>query len=242
MTLSAKEIRDFKTALEKEHGREFTDEETMQTIRYLESFAEMHVEMLQEEQRRRTLLNDHPEGFHLDRNGYSCLICGGSASEKNSWYDKHGLKCMLCQKAINSGAIPVSIAKNEESWYSKQDLETLFNIKGADLNRYIKQGILKDRIVPGIEKKVHLQLFLIKENKDVLPPKKLFKSRTVKVMRNGEEYFSQEHWYEFADIKFLKRLQKYKIIDCLKETFSKPMYIGHPYYKEINPIFTHNNL
>ena len=146
---------------------------------------------------------------------------------------------MTCQEAVNAKIIPGSVAKNKESWYSKTELGTYFNIRGADLSRYIKQSILKDRIVYGKEKKIHRQLFLIKDNKDVLPPKKILKSRMVKVMHKGEEYSTHENWYEYMDEKLLKKLAKYKIIECLKETFAKPIETGGRFLvKKVNPLFS----
>ena len=232
-------IQEMKKVLEKANGREFTWEEARKGVWDLQTLARLTIEMAKEEFRRQELLKESPKGFHFDRTGYTCVICGDSASGENSWYDKFGLKCMTCQKAINKKIIPGSVAKRKESWYSKLELEMYFNLKGAVLNKYIKQGIFKDRIIPGETKKVHLQLFLIKDNKDVLPPKKLLRSKTVKVLRNGEEYFTSEHWYEHIDIPLAKKISKYRIVECLKETFQMPMETGRFYYKGINPLFTH---
>lgn len=232
-----KDIQNIKNILEKDHGREFTWEEATQGLRDLRTFAKITYELFAKEIKNKELLEENPQGFHLQGSG-SCLICRSSASEKNSWYDKHGLKCMCCQNAINSKVIPASIAKNRESWYSKTDLGSYFNIKGADLNRYVKQSLLKDRIIPGEGKKVHFQIFLIKDNWDVLPPKKLLKSRTVKVMHKGEEYFTEEPWFEFADEKLINRLKKYKILYCLPETLSKPIDSDRLLHKTVNPLFS----
>lgn len=235
----AKKIQNIKNVLEKDHGREFSWEEATQAHWDMKRFAELLYEMVQEEHRKQNLLKENPNGFHLDGAGASCLICSNHASGENSWFDKNGLKCMPCQKAIDAKIIPASVINNNDSWYSKYDLESYFNIKGADLNRYIKQSLLKSRIIPSEGKKVHFQMFLIKDNKDVLPPKKLFQSRPVKIMRNGEEYFTTEYWYEYLDEKLAKRLAKYKIIECLKETFTKPMNTGRFLHKGINPLFSY---
>lgn len=168
------------------------------------------------------MFEESPKGFHLDRTG-TCLICGESTSNEKSWFDKYGLKCMICQKAINEKIIPAAIVKSKENWYSKYDLELYFNIKGALLT-----------------KKVHSQLFLIKDNKDVLPPKKLLKSRITKIIKDGEEYFTQEHWYEFFDHKLLNRLKKYKIMHYWGESFAHPVQGGRLLFKEIYPLFSYN--
>ncbi len=112
-----------------------------------------------------------------------------------------------------------------------------FNIKGSILKKYIKQGILKDRVIPGEEKKVQLQLFLIKDNESILPPKHFLESRTVKVLKDEHEYYTQEFWYEFIDQDRFEQLKRYRIMDCLNETFAKPIETGRFLYKAINPIF-----
>lgn len=234
---SEKEIQNIKDILEKDQGKEVTWEEATKAMWDIKNFARIMYEITSEEMRRQDRLKENPRGFHLDDAG-SCSICSGSASKENSWYDKYGLKCMSCQKAINTKIIPGSIAKDKESWYSKYDLASYFNIKGTDLNRLVKQSFLKDRIIPGEGKKVHFQMFLIKDNKDVLPPKKLLKSRTIKVMHKDEEYFTQEAWYEYADEKLIKRLAKYKILYILPEMLSKPIDSGRLLHKQPNPLFT----
>lgn len=173
------------------------------------------------------------------KKGGTCLICGEYAPEENSWFDKNGVKCLPCQRAIDEKVIPVSVIEKRESWYSQRDLERYFNIKGADLNKYIKNGLLKNRIIKGDKKKIHFQVFLMKDNKDVLPPKKLLKSRTVTVIHKDEEYLTQEEWYDHADEKLIKRLAKYRIIECLKETLQKPISGGRFWVPKngINPLF-----
>jgi hypothetical protein len=242
MEFSDKQIQEIKSILEKEHGREFTWEEATQAMWSLRKLAELSFEIASQEWRRKELLKESPKGFHIDEKGCNCPICGSIASGENSWFDKDGLKCMPCQKAIDNKIIPVSVIKNRDSWYSKGDLDSYFNIKNAELNKFIKQGLLKDRIIYKEGKKIHFQLFLIKDNKDVLPPKKLLESRTVKVMRNDKEYYTQEYWYEFIEPNHYKRLMKYKITDCFKETFAKPITGGRFLYEKINPLFTHKNL
>lgn len=232
-----KEIQNIKDILENEHGREFTWEEATKAMWDIKNFARIAYELFAQETSRQDRLKENPKGFHLNDGG-SCLICSGSASKENSWYDKNGLKCMPCQKAIDAKIIPTSIIKDKESWYSKYDLAAYFNIKGIDLNRLVKQSFLKDRIIPGEKKKVHFQIFLIKDNKDVLPPKKFLKPRTIKVMHKDEEYFTQEAWYEFADEKLIKRLSKYKILYILPEMLSKPIDSGRLLHKQPNPLFT----
>lgn len=236
-----KEIQNMKIALEKDHKREFTRDEVIKALNDIRVLAHITFDIYQNEQKKLAKLNEFPNGYHLDGSG-TCLICSQSASNENTWFDKYGLKCMTCQKAINLKIIPAAIAQKRESWYSKHELETFFNFKYADTKRYIKQAILTSRTICTEQGKPYLELFLIKDNKEFLPPKKLLKSRPAKVIIKGEEYYTQEYWYEYVDQKLLKQLAKYKIVECLKETMSKPIKSGRFYHKEMSPIFKPNNL
>lgn len=143
---------------------------------------------------------------------------------------------MPCQTALNKKLIPKSVI-NKDSWYSKYDLERYFNIERTDLTKYVKSGFLKKRIVPLDGKKVHIELFLIRDNKDVLPPKKLLPSKLIKIMKDEEEYITRAEWYNCIDEKGVKKLFKYKIYEILKETFARPIKSGNFYFKSTSPLF-----
>lgn len=222
MEPSKKILNKIKATLEKQHGREFTSDEVSSVATLLSRLAELALDVAKEDHRRQQLLKGSPDGFHLDKPGYTCLICGWPASGKDSWfdkYDKYGLKCMTCQKAVNDKIIPGSVAKDKESWYTKFDLERYFNLKGAFLRRLIKQGTLKDRVIPGLTTKVHLQLFLIGDNKEVLPPKEILESRIITVTEGDQQYYTQEPWYFSNDPA--EHLKGFKILDYLKETLAE---------------------
>jgi hypothetical protein len=144
---------------------------------------------------------------------------------------------MPCQKALDKKLIPKSVI-NKDSWYSKYDLERYFNIGRTDLTKYVKSGMLKKRIVQLDGKKTHLELFLVKDNKDVLPPKKLLPTKLIKVMKDGEEYITRAEWYDCIDEKGAKKLQKYKLSEILKETFVLPIKSSNFYFKSNSPIFS----
>jgi hypothetical protein len=229
-----------KAGLDKEHGREFSWEEAEQAFHGLKKMAHIMYEGWKNHAQRQRKLKTSPTGFHLDQVGLNCCICHKLASMENSWYDSYGLKCMACQKAIDKKIIPKSVATKRESWYSKFDLEMYFNIKYKLLSKYIKEGILKDRIISDAKGKQHFQVFLIKDNKDVLPPKNLLRSRTIIVKRDGEDYYITEYWYEFIHERLARKLEKYGIVECFKESFSQPIDIGRFYHKVgKNPPPTH---
>jgi len=159
-------------------------------------------------------LAEFPKGFQLDGVGYTCHICGQSTQAGGNWYDKWGIKCLICQKAVDRKEIPGSLAKNQESWYSKYDLESSFNVEGPTLRRWINEGVLKARNVTREGGGVHTQLFLIKDNKGTLPPKDMVKSQMVKETRDGKEWYHSEPWYRFVDP--FEHLKGYKIMDHLR--------------------------
>ena len=216
MGLSKEIIQEFKDILEKKSGKEISWEEASEGARSLARFAEIMLDSYQEDQRRKKKLEENLKGFHLEGIGYTCFICGGSISNEETWYDKYGIKCLVCQKAIDKKIIPAGAAKNKDSWYSKYDLKSRFNIDRHVLARFVKQGILKPRIVPNESGRPHIQIFLIKDNKDTLPPKKLTESQSVKETIEGKDWFRLEPWYRFVDP--FEHLKGYKIMDYLRVT------------------------
>ncbi len=120
-------------------------------------------------------------------------------------------------KAIDKKIIPALLAKNKDSWYSKYDLESRFNVNHHAMRRFIKQGVLKPRIIPNEGGKPYVHLFLIKDNKDTLPPKKLTESHMVKETKDGKDYYHTEPWYRFEKDPW-KYLEEYKIMDYLQPT------------------------
>lgn len=235
------QIQEIKDILEKEHGRKFSWDEASKAAWDLNNLAQLAFNLAVEKCRMEDKLKEYPEGYHFEGKG-TCLVCGGQTSDENSWYDKNGLKCMTCQKAINKKNIPLFLVGNKECWYSKFDLEDYFNLKGPLLKKLVKDGILKERVVLNENNKVHLQLFLLEDNEDFLPPKNLLQSKTIKVEKNGEEYFTSARWYEYFETEQVEKLKKYAIVNYFAETFSMPIETGRFYYKQISPIFQHKNL
>jgi len=84
------------------------------------------------------------------------------------------------------------------------------------MRRAVKEGVLKPRIVSSALGRPHVYLFLIKDNKDTLPPKKLTEPQLVKeIKEDGKEWFHLEPWYRFVDP--FKHLGRYRIIDYLNK-------------------------
>ncbi len=206
------QIQEMKTLMEKKGSKEVSWEEAREASDRMGQLAELLFDCYVKDEKRKRKLKELPQGFQLDGVGYSCAICGNGTPINGNWYDKYGIKCMICQAAINRKEIPASLAKNREGWYSKYDLESSFNLKGPTLRSWIKKDILKARAVTR-DGRIHEQLFLIKDNKETLPPKKLVESRMVRVEENGKEYHSIKPWYMFVNPH--EHLKGYKILDHL---------------------------
>jgi hypothetical protein len=214
MELSKKLMIDIKTALEKEHGRTFSDEEVENVADFLKRLAEIQVEIFLEDQERERRLTESPGGFHLEKKGYSCRICRSAASGKNSWFDEHGLKCGCCQEAINQKIVPPSVATDSDSWYSAHELESNFGLTAVIRRKWIKKGLLIVREIVGSGKRPDLQLFLIGDNMAMLPPKHLVKGHMVREVIDGHEWHVSRPCYCFVDPH--EHLKGYKIMDYLK--------------------------
>lgn len=230
-------IGKLKAKLEKEHGRTITDDEAIQAHWFAERIANILSDSSRLDATHKKKLEETPKGFHLE-GSFTCLVCGLSAANENSWYDKNGIKCMFCQKAMDKKLIPKSVINNRDSWYSTYDLERYFNIDRGDLTKYVKSGLLKKRIVASGGRNPHLELFLVRDNKETLPPKKLLRAKLVKVTKDSEELFTNVEWYEFIDEKAAKKFLKYKILEIVKETLSKPILSRRIYFRSTHLLFS----
>ena len=214
MLLSEKSIQEFKDIFEKEQGKEITWAEASEMAHNLMNYVKVIYDSAEKDHRLKLRLEKEPKGFHLEGEGYTCFICGQSVSNEQTWYDKHGIKCLVCQKAVDKKIIPATAASNKDSWYSTYDLESRFNINRHMLKRFVKEGVLRPRIVPSDSGGMHAQIFLIKDNKDTLPPKKVTESQLVKETRDGKDWYHSEPWYKFVDA--LEVLKDYKLINYLQ--------------------------
>ena len=194
-----------------EEGQKYQDEKWR-----MERLAELGKEFEEKEKARAKKLKKNPKGFHLEGAGYTCFICGDHTPEGDNWYDKWGIKCLVCQKAIDNKEIPASLAKNKDSWYSEFEMAYYFNVKTPTIKKWLRENIIKARTVSKYGKGVHVQLFLIKDNKNFLPPKKMVESQSVTTKKDDKTWHSSEKWYKFVDPH--EHLKGYKIMDYLQVT------------------------
>ncbi len=210
MAIVEKDGQKFKT-----RSHEFNWNHVMDMVENMQRIQKVLLPFKQEEDRRQRKLKEFPKGFHLNGKGYSCAICGGSCSDEETWYDQYGIKCMECQAAVDRGEIPAYCAKDREKWYSRWDLQGDFNVKGPTITRWIRSGLIKVR---RVQRKGHEDalVFLIEDNKDFLPPKKLVESYSHTERTNDDGTFTVriEPWYRHVDPYI--HLKGYKIIDQLQ--------------------------
>ncbi|MCW1888284.1 MAG: HNH endonuclease [Candidatus Moranbacteria bacterium] len=238
MQLSDERIQEMKNLLEKEHGREFSWKEASDAAYNLAGLAELCLDSWQEDQRRKKKLEENPKGFILDGVGYSCFICGSGTQKDENWYDKWGIKCLICQDAINRKEIPPSLAKYKDSWYTKYDLERAFKLKGKVLNSWIKGGILKARVITNRGKGTHYTLFLIRDNKGFLPPKDMVKGHMVKEERGDDKnWYTMHPWYHFVDP--WEHLKDYKIMNYMRFPEENPE--EKDFFDSLNLSLSENN-
>jgi hypothetical protein len=214
MEISKEHIEEFKKLLEEKAGKEVSWEEASEGAYNLVNLMKLLLDLSRKEHGWKMRLKDEPKGFSLEGNGRTCALCKKSMSEDENWYDKWGLKCKTCQRAIDKKIIPGSILKNDKSWYSEYDLEDRFNLTKKFLNSWIKDGIIKARIIKNINGTDYCRIFLIKDNKDFLPPKELVESKMVKEHRDGKDWYHCEPWYKFVDP--FEHLKGYRIMDYMK--------------------------
>lgn len=171
MALSEKDVKEFQDIYKKEFGKEISFDEAAVSGQRLVDLMKLLMDMDLVERKRKAKLTDSPNGFHLDEGTYSCRVCQRYVTGHEGWYDKHGVKCLLCQKALEKRVIPVSVLKDRDSWYSIYDFQSYFGIKHQSIRKLVRDGVLKSRIIIGPHEKPYFELLLIKDNPGFLNQK-----------------------------------------------------------------------
>lgn len=213
MQLPEESIREFQAIWKKEYGEDITYEKASESAHNLINFFQVLLDSAEEDRKREEKLKDKPKGFLLDGIGYTCAICGEHTRQNEAWYDKYGIKCLTCQKGVDKKQISASMAKHKNTWYSAYDLRSRFNLKPPTLRKWVKEGVLKARTITNDRDGVHVQIYLIKDNKDFLPPKKLTDSAMVSEKKDGTIWYHSEPWYRFVNP--FEHLKGYRIMDYI---------------------------
>lgn len=170
MGLSKKAIDEFKEIYKNKYKTELSDAEASEGANNLIGLFRVLYESHIKELQRKHRLKKEPEGFHITDGTYNCLVCHREISGNESWYDRWGIKCLLCTKAVKEGVIPSFVCKDRDSWYAMWELERKFGIKHPTARKLVRQGKLKARIVPYEDGSPYEYIFLKKENPDLVDP------------------------------------------------------------------------
>lgn len=164
MQLSEASIEEFKTIYKKKTGKELSNAEAAEGARNLVNFFKTLYDCEVKDAKRKHRLKKEPAGFHLMDGTYNCLVCGTMITGEKSWYDKWGMKCLPCQKAIEAGVIPGFICKERDSRYLMWELKSDFGIHSSTAKKMIRDGKLNARIVMNENGHPYEYIFLKKEN------------------------------------------------------------------------------
>lgn len=172
MHITDERIKEFQDIYKKEYGKELSWAEARDGAYSLLSLAELALEAMQTDHRRKLKLKDSPKGFHLTDGGvYNCRICYTSISNEETWYTEDGIKCLICQKALEKGTVPSTICEDRKSWFAMWELDSKYGIKHQTARKMIREGRLKPRIIETEDGKPYFYVFLVSENEDFLKSK-----------------------------------------------------------------------
>lgn len=164
MQLSEESIEEFKAIYKKKYGTELDDAKARESARNLMNFVKALYDCWKTDIKRKWRLKREPKGFYLTDVTYSCMVCHATIAGEKTWYDKWGVKCLLCQKAIDTNAIPGFACRDRNSRYLIRELKSDFNIHSSTARKMVKEGKLKARIVMSEDGHPHEYVFLKKEN------------------------------------------------------------------------------
>lgn len=172
MALSKESIQEFKDIFSKKYGKELTWAEAEESADNLVGFFSLLYKIDRRTERWKEKLKDHPKGFQLeDGKTYSCSVCGQQIENERTWFDQYGLKCKICQKAVDEGIIPGAVCENKDSWYQMWEMDYYFKAKSPTVRKFIRSGALKARVILSKTGNPYCYVFLIAENEGFLPPK-----------------------------------------------------------------------
>lgn len=165
--LTKEQVEEFKRIFKEEYNHEFeSDEEAWDQASRLIDFFEILYEGAIEDMKRKKRLEKEPRGFQMEDKGYTCCVCYRTTFGLSPWYDKYGIKCKYCQKAVEGGVIPKRAIRNRD-WYDSYDLQSKFGLHSATQRKMVREGKLKARQVENGEGSNWYTLYIKSENQDL---------------------------------------------------------------------------
>lgn len=207
-----------KKIIDEANGIDASEKEVREVLQLMKTLATISLDQVKKDFELEQRLIKEPKGFLMDKDyGEGCCICGSWRGDYDRWYDSNGIKCMICQKALESNLIPVSVATDKESYYSDTELKDYFNLEGKVLTEWIRAKLLKCRIIRNENGGRYFRLYLMQDNEGFLPPKRLLVEAS-----QG----SGEPWYCCVDP--FEYLKDYGIIGFLRPVPSDPGELEKP--------------
>lgn len=165
--ISKERLDELRKLMEEKSGKTYTDAEVFDAGQKLVGLVKIAYEVTAEDMKRDKKLKENPKGFHLEGK-YSCRLCHAGVADNETWWDKLGVKCMLCQQAYWDGVIPSFVFQNSDSYYSMWELKKYFGLHPQAVRKMIKEDSVHARAILNQEGKVHEYIVLKKENPRLL--------------------------------------------------------------------------
>jgi len=157
-------IQELKDIHQEKTGKPLSDEDAIEGANNLANFAKLLYDCAVRDHERKLQLKESPNGFHLPEGEYyNCFVCHETVSGETSWYNKHGITCLVCKEAFRKRVIPVSIMRDRDSWLTMWEVRKLLGLHSSTIRKMIRTGELKARIIKNGEHD-YFWVFLKKEN------------------------------------------------------------------------------
>lgn len=170
MGISKEHLEEFKRIWKEKYNKDLTDAETYEAASTLVGIFDVLYRCEVRDWQRKHRLKTEPAGFPITDGIYNCCLCNIQLAEGDGWYDRYGIKCKLCRKAVNDGIIPGFACEHRESRYIPWQIQDKFGIKHATMRKMIRDGKLKARIILAENGKPYEYIFLKKENPELVDP------------------------------------------------------------------------
>lgn len=171
MRTNDERIQSFKELWRKEYDQDLTDAQALEYSENLLGFYRALLNVHTRIERWKERLVAEPKGFPVPSNDtYNCIICYQHLEGDEGWFDQFGIKCRPCQKAVEEGIIPGTVATDRKSWYSSDDLKKKFGWHHSTVAKKVRTGELKAREIRNGEHFWYF-VFLKEENTSLTEPK-----------------------------------------------------------------------
>jgi len=164
MKISDEAIKEFQEIYKEKYGKELSHAEAYESASNLLGLFEVLLKGAQVDRARKLRLKDEPKGFHIKGGPYTCFICHKYVSDEETWYDKYGIKCLVCQHALERKHVPLKYFKDTKSWYALWELKSEFGIHPQTAMKLVREGKLVAHVIPNENGRPYYHIFPKAEN------------------------------------------------------------------------------